>query len=672
MPQLSLRASFEPATIDVEKRTVELTWTTGSRVLRGFFEPYFEELSLDPKHVRMGRLQSGAAPLLAAHRSFDLADVIGVVESATLDGKRGTATVRFDSGPEGEDAFRKVREGILKNVSVGYAVHRMQKIEDGDSTRPVYRAIDWEPHEISMVPIGADAGAVTRSAGGNPCEFIQERAMPDETETDTETDTETNDECECEGEEDCDCEESSDEGAERKADADADADAGERSVTPTEIERARILGIQRVGRALKRPDAEVIEAIKKGTKLDKYRATAQDAFAKEGTITVEKRSTASMIQAGDDAHDKFMRCAEHLIFQRAGVASMITADAAKRGEKLTIDPGICRGLTMAELAREFLERAGTKTRGMDKMEMVGKAFMQRTASSTSDFPVLLENALHKTLLAAYGTTPDTWRRWCKVGSVSDFRPHNRYRQGSFGVLSTVLEGGEFKNSAIPDGEKETISATTKGRIVGITRQAIINDDMGAFNDIATRLGRAAALTIELDAYALLVANPTMGDGIALFHASHNNITTSAVLSAANLDLDRVAMGIQTESEGNEVLDLSPEILLVAKSLGGQARVINDSAYDPDTLANKSHMKPNIAGKMFKDIVDTARLSGTTRYLLADPAIAPVVEVAFLNGVEAPYMEMQQGWRTDGTEWKIRLDFGVGAVDWRGAIRNAGA
>jgi hypothetical protein len=179
----------------------------------------------------------------------------------------------------------------------------------------------------------------------------------------------------------------------------------------------------------------------------------------------------------------------------------------------------------------------------------------------------------------------------------------------------------------------------------------------------------------MDVYALLALNaglgPTMGDGLTMFHATHANITTGAALSAAALDLDRVAMKIQRDPSLNEVLDLEPAILLVAASLGGQARVINDSAYDPDTLANKAMMKINIAGKMFNDIIGTGRMTGTRRYLFADPGNLPCVEVAFLDGQQQPFMEVQNGWRTDGVEWKVRLDFAVGAIDWRGAITNAG-
>lgn len=659
IPKLTMRASVSPGTLDEEKRTVEVIWTTGARVLRGYYDQFWEELSLDPKHVRMDRL-NGGAPLLDSHRGYSNDGVIGVVESARLEKGRGVATVRFakaEDDPEADKIFRKVKDGIIRNISVGYQIYKMEKVKDEEGKVPVYRAIDWTPHEISFVPVGADAGTGVRSdqqAQFNRCEFIQERDMTPPADNDNPT----------------------------IAPAPAPAPqpvvaAGQRS--DVELERERVLGIQAVARTLGRPESEANAAIAAGTSLDKFRADAVDALAKkpdEKHAVIAFDRNDPRIEVGATERDKFMRQAEHLIYVRAGVADLIVAHAKSRGETLVIDPGECRGLTMAELAREFLERSGTKTRGLEKMEMVGKAFMQRSngvgANSTGDFTVLLENALHKTLLAAYSTTPDTWRRFCKVGTVSDFRAHNRYRQGSFGVLETVNENGEFKNATIPDGKKETITATTKGRIVAISRQAIINDDMGAFNDIATRLGRAAALTIEADVYALLAANPNMGDGVALFHAAHGNIGAGAAISVASIDADRVLMAQQMDPAQNEYLELRPAVLLLPVGLGGQARVINQAQYDTDKLANARNQEPNKVAGLYRDIVDTARLAGTTRYSFADPNIAPVIEVVFLNGQQMPYMETQQGWRIDGTEWKIRHDFGVGAIDWRGVVRNAGA
>lgn len=304
------------------------------------------------------------------------------------------------------------------------------------------------------------------------------------------------------------------------------------------------------------------------------------------------------------------------------------------------------------------------------MEIVAAAFTQ----STSDFPILLENTMHKALQSAYAVAALTWQRFCNTGSVSDFRAHSRYRVGSLSNLDSVTELGEFKNKTIPDGEKATITAGTKGNIINLSRQSVINDDLGAFVGLASSLGRAAARTIESDVYALLALNsglgPTMGDGYSLFHANHANITTAAAISMAALDADRVALASQKDVGGNDYLDLMADVLLVSITLGGTARGIIGAEYDPDTTGKLQ--KPNIVRNLVRDVVDTPRLSGTRRYLFANPSEAPVLEVAFLDGVQDPYLEVQDGFDVDGARYKVRLDYGVGAIDYRGAVTNAGA
>src|SRR5690606_29250593 len=124
--------------------------------------------------------------------------------------------------------------------------------------------------------------------------------------------------------------------------------------------------------------------------------------------------------------------------------------------------------------------------------------------------------------------------------------------------------------------KEQITAKTKGNIIALSRQAIINDDMGAFNDLAMRLGRAAKLSVESDVYALLALNsglgPNMADGLPLFDAGHANLGVGSTIGVAGLDADRVVMGLQKDPSNNEILDLRPAILLVSLGLGGEARV----------------------------------------------------------------------------------------------------
>lgn len=368
-----------------------------------------------------------------------------------------------------------------------------------------------------------------------------------------------------------------------------------------------------------------------------------------------------VVEAG---RERFMADASNAIMARAaarddkGVA--IKADSSNP----------LRGYKLLDLARACLQNAGVKTDGMSQLQIVAAAFTQ----STSDFPILLENTMHKTLQQAYATAADTWTRFCAVGSVSDFRAHPRYRVGSLGNLDALNELGEFKNKSIPDGEKASITAGTKGNIINISRQMIINDDLGAFIGLAAMLGRAAKRTIEADVYALLALNgglgPTMSDTKSLFHADHGNIGSAGALSVALIDELRQKMASQKDISSNDYLDLRPAVWLGPMGSGGSARVINDAQYDPDT-ANKLQ-RPNMVRGLYRDVVDTPRLTGTRFYTFADPSEAPVIEVAFLDGVQDPYLEMEQGFDVDGARYKVRLDYGVGAMDYRGAATAAGA
>lgn len=371
---------------------------------------------------------------------------------------------------------------------------------------------------------------------------------------------------------------------------------------------------------------------------------------------------AHSVRTVEDETDKRRDAMVNALLVRAGVAS---ADV-----RASISSNPYRGASLLDHARASLDRAGFDHRGRDKMEMVAAAFTQ----STSDFPILLENAMHRTLQQAYATAADTWRRFCAVGSVSDFRDHPRYRLAALQNLQTTNELGEFKNATIPDSEKARVRIGTKGMIINLSRQAVINDDLGAFIGLSAQLGRAAARTIEADVYALLALNaglgPVMDDGLTLFHASHGNIGTGAALSQDSVEADRVLMVQQKEPGGQDYLALQPAVLLVPAGLRAKAIEINGAEFNEAT--NKGDRRPNAVRGLYSDIVDTPRISGTRRYSFAAPSDAPVLEVDFLDGNEQPFLEQKTGFDVDGSSFKVRHDFGVSVVDYRGATTNAGA
>ena len=351
-------------------------------------------------------------------------------------------------------------------------------------------------------------------------------------------------------------------------------------------------------------------------------------------------------------------------------ALLLRVNAASKEAQASAGANPYRGRTLLAIAEASLNAAGIRTEGMESRQIVSAAFTQ----SSSDFPVLLENVMYKTLLGSYGLQAMTWSRFCKRGTVSDFRAHNRYRLGSLGNMQPKNELGEYKNIAIPDGEKSSISAATKGFILNISREAIINDDLGALTDQAAAAGRSAARTVEADVYALLTSNaglgPVMNDGKTLFHADHNNIAPGAAMSVDSLEAMRVLMASQMDVTGNDFLDMRPEVMLLPLALGGTARVLIGAEFDT-SVSNKFQV-PNRVRGLVRDIVDSPRLSGTRYSLLANPAEAAAIEVAFLNGQSEPYLETEQAFNTDGGRLKVRMDYGVAGFDWRGAVTNAGA
>lgn len=369
------------------------------------------------------------------------------------------------------------------------------------------------------------------------------------------------------------------------------------------------------------------------------------------------------VVAGADERDKF----------RDGMTAAILARAAHKPPRAdaNIDMNPFRGMKMIDIARECLARAGVNVRGMDQMRVVGLAFTQ----STSDFPVLLENTMHKAMQTAFATAPDTYTRFCSIGSVGDFRAHGRYRTGSLGNLDSLNELGEFKNKSLPDGRKSTVTASTKGNIINISRQVIVNDDLDAFVGLSAWLGRAAKRTVEADVYAALASNsgagPTMSDGNPLFHSSHANIAaTASAPSMAAFEAARVLMASQKDISGNDYLDLRPAVWLGPIGVGGTAREVNAAEYNDES--NKQQRRPNVVRGLVRDIVDTPRLTGTRWYMFANPAEAPALEVAFLDGQQEPFLELENGFTVDGARWKGRLDFGVAGRDWEGAVTNPGA
>lgn len=341
-----------------------------------------------------------------------------------------------------------------------------------------------------------------------------------------------------------------------------------------------------------------------------------------------------------------------------------------------------RGHRLHEIARACLESAGVNTKGMDMLDIAAKALHRgvvRGAQTTSDFDAILENTLHKLVLAGFNAVEPIYPRIAKIGDVTDFRDWRRMVPGLIGNLDSVNEAGEYLNKNIPDVEKNTIAASRHGNIIRVTPEVVVNDDMGYISGMANSLGMAGPRAIDRALITLLESNsgvgPTLSDSVALFHSTHGNYLASGsgtAPSVASLNVAATAMAAQTApGDDAEPLDIVPDRTLVPTGLRATMYEVVNAEFNDDS--QKNQRKPNSVRNMLSDIVATARLSVSTRwYLFANPMVAPSIEVVFLDGQREPKVTQQENFGSSALEVKVELPFGVGAIDYRGIYCNYGA
>lgn len=387
--------------------------------------------------------------------------------------------------------------------------------------------------------------------------------------------------------------------------------------------------------------------------IDKHQA--QDKLLASLGNGAEPVGGAVIVQ---DAREKFVVGAGAALAFKAGV----TTERDRSNEFV--------GFSLVELARAALHQANISTAGMNKMELVGQAF---ASHSTSDFSSLLADVAHKSMLKGYEEAEETFQLWTTPGVATDFKPQNRVDLNSFPSLDKVPEGAEYKYGTIGD-RGETVTLATYGKKFSITRQAVINDDLSAFTRVPNKMGRAAIRTIGDLVYAILTGNPVMSDGTVLFHADHNNVGTGGAINTASVDAMRVLLAKQTDGGDNAAaLNIRLANLLVPVALEGAAKVVRDSEFEVGA-STKNNTTPNSVRGTF-EVISDARLdadSAAKWYGAANSAMHDTIEVSYLDGNDAPYMEQQNGWNVDGAEFKVRIDAAATPLDFRTMAYNAGA
>lgn len=674
LPLIGREATVRADTINEAERTIDIIWTTGATVQRVRWEgwgdriEYDEELVVDGDSIRLDRLNDGA-PFLDSHQTWGgVANVLGSVVpgSVRVENGQGTAKIRLTSAEDAAPAVQRILERTINKVSVGYRVHRYE-ITKKDGARELWRAVDWEPYEISAVAMPADPGASIRSEQSgrenrNPC-VITRRDNPAADAASGKEAIMPKDNPNAAG----------DEQTAVRTDAGQQTRATEATPTPA-APQAPVIDADAIRAEERARSAEIgtlcarhgldagfrDQLIRDGVSLDKARSMILDKLVE--TDPAGRTAEPAPAQARNGERDVQYRDAvtEALMHRHDPGQNQLTANGRE-----------FRGLSLIEMARHALERGGINTRGMSKMELAGLAFQARASvgyHSTSDFPAILANVANKTLRAAYDGTPRTFGAWARRATITDFKPVQRTQLGGAPDLEKVLESGEFQYGTIGEA-KEVYALATYGRVVSISRQTLINDDLDAFTRVPAAFGASAA-DLESDiVYAILMQNPAMADGVSLFHASHGNLGTAAVINEASLSEAYRKFAQQTGIEGRRI-SILPQYILVPP---GQRSVEARKQVTATTPSSTADVNP-YAGRM--QVIEEPRLipaSGTDPWFLAaDPSRIDTVEYAYLDGQEGVFTETRMGFEVDGMEIKARHDFAAKAIDWRGLFKNAGA
>lgn len=394
--------------------------------------------------------------------------------------------------------------------------------------------------------------------------------------------------------------------------------------------------------------------------------TAADASKKLlAAMAADATPTAGQTHNVLDQRDKFVAGASNAILARI--------DPGKGGEKLQAGNEFA-GMGLKALIRVALRNAGVS--GADRLEGSALAAKLFASHSGSDFPYLLANTAAKLLRASYANAPTTWQQWAPTLSVSDFKQHSIVSLSAFSDLATKAEGAEYTQGTLSE-YRETIQASTKGRYIGLTREMVVNDDLGAFTRLASALGWAAANSVDKAVYTYVEANGTLSDGGALFNSTavsttggHANLASAnAAVTVSSLAIGEAAMAAQADPSRATVLGLRPRFLVVPY---GKKQIAWEVLNSPTDVASSNSAKRNYAASLGLELVAAPNLTGATAWYLFADKNTPCIEVAFLDGQQTPYIEEDVEFMTDEMRMKVRLDFGVAATEWRTGFKNAGA
>ena len=646
-----------PGTVDLETRTVEIVFTTGQSGKRWHWDIgyYMEELEVSKAAIRTERLDKGLSIIDNHDRWAGTSGVHGITESYRIENGELIGTARFATDDDSDVVFKKVVDGVLRHVSLGYNVLKFDvKAGKGENELDTYRAVDWEPLELSIVPVSFETTNGIRSEKPSS-EFLNDvNITGDNTMLFRNQSLKYHNPVQGDG----------------GAAGGGDTTEAERAaaippvvapvapvatapvVNATDI-RAQ-LGIMRSAAVRVGLDETfAVTAYERGVSLQDFNNQILDELATRNAPKVftnaDQRSDHVESKRGD---------IEHALLARMGV------------EKHTDGSRAFAGATLLDLVRHQTSKQGENTLGLSSSRIAQRAFM-----SSSDFPLILENVMNKSLARGYEETPRTFLDLGQRATVNDFREKHTYMTGDAPELLPLGENGEYKAGSFGES-KESYAIDTFARKLGFSRKMIINDDMSALDQVPRMFG-AAGSRLESDVvWGLLLnwnfktgaaAEHFMRDGKPLFHADHKNVLTGATsaLSKDSLSALRI-LGRKMKTLDNNFMNVMWNTLVLPEELETTAEELLVQSIMANVTGNTNPFR----GKLDYRVEPRLAAASTTAWL-AFTNMFSAFEYAYLAGEEGMMTEVIQSTDADGMQINVRKDFGAGLVDFRAAAWSKG-
>lgn len=657
-----------------------------------------EILSHSEGAVDLSRLNSIGCVLY----NHDRDKVIGKILRAWIEDGRGYAEIEFDQDDDSEVVFQKVISGTLKGVSVGYLVDVWEEVAankqsgDGRFIGPCSIATRWTPHEISIVSVPADPTVgVGRSQeqdtgkqsdldekGVSSLAYYERLLQINNIRKEVEKrmgleeliqrQTEILNGAKAANREMTAQERQEFDKLQKQIDAiraiHGGKDGGQEEdierirESERQAERGRIREIEKMCEHFNMDSREFIDG---GHSVEEARKEVMERLMKTGAPI----SQGGRADVGVDAADKFRAAAGDALVMRSGIEISHPAEGARE----------LMGMSLRDMAIECLAAEGHTGLNRRSSEEIYTLAYRQFFNPTAAFPAILDNAINKAYVEGHRKVAVTFDRWTKKGSLKDFKTaDNNYLAGPAGEFLEVPEGGELKHDAVRDEKRPTRKLKTYGRQFTLTRQAFINDDIELVTKIPARYAASARKTINKQCCEIMVNNPAIYDGTALFSKAHGNLVkTGTGITQVSMQIMIMALQTQKDEFGDAIIVRPAKILVPV----GYAFDMYTLFYSPtiSTEGNTQAVNPLYGYREQIEIIEEPTLNALCNgfgnimpwFLIGAAEDTDFIEVDYLNGQEIPTIRRMETPGTLGFIWDIYLDWGISVMDYRGAIKNPG-